>query len=109
VCFDTCHAFASGYDFRTPAGAREVLRAFDDIIGLQWLRMSHVNDSKVDIGGHRDRHEHIGKGFIGTAGLASLLSTPPFMGIDWILETEPQGREEDIVALRNIRGKSSGY
>lgn len=105
VCFDTCHAFASGYDFREPAGARDILKQFDKTIGLEWLRMSHVNDSKTDLGGKRDRHEHIGQGFIGRQGLASLLTTPEFGGIDWILETETEGREKDVAALTSIRAE----
>lgn len=103
ICFDTCHAFASGYDFRTPEGARAVLEGFDRTIGLQWLKMSHVQDSKTDLGGKRDRHEHIGSGHIGFDGLKSLLTTPEFSRIDWILETESEGRAEDIELLRGIR------
>lgn len=105
VCFDTCHAFASGYDFREPAGARDILKQFDKTIGLKWLKMSHVNDSKTDLGGKRDRHEHIGEGFIGRRGLASLLTTPEFRSIDWILETETEGREKDVAALASIRAE----
>lgn len=105
VCFDTCHAFASGYDFREPIGAKDILKQFDKTIGLKWLKMSHVNDSKTDLGGKRDRHEHIGEGFIGRQGLASLLTTPEFMSIDWILETETEGREKDIAALTSIRAE----
>jgi len=103
VCFDTCHAFASGYDFRTPEKAAEVLREFDATIGLQWLKMSHINESKTELGGRRERHEHIGKGYIGTEGLAELLRTASFSGIDWILETQSEGRQADISALRTIR------
>lgn len=105
VCFDTCHAFASGYDFRTPAGAKKVLKEFDAAIGLEWLKLTHVNDSKMDLGGKRDRHEHIGAGFIGQEGLASILTTPAFSKIDWILETETEDRLEDIKKLKTIRGK----
>lgn len=103
VCFDTCHAFASGYDFRTTQGARTVLAEFDTTIGLEWLTMTHVNDSKTDLGGKRDRHEHIGKGFIGKEGLASLLTTPEFARIDWILETETEGRLEDVITLKGLQ------
>ncbi len=105
VCFDTCHAFASGYDFREPAKAHDILKQFDTTIGLQWLKMSHVNDSKIDLGGKRDRHEHIGQGFIGREGLASLLTTPEFSGIDWILETETEERQEDVSILKSIRAE----
>ena len=104
ICFDTCHAFASGYDFRSPSTASAMLAAFDDSIGLGWLKLSHVQDSKTDLGGRRDRHEHIGKGCIGREGLGSLLATAPFRALDWILETESEGRSEDIAALRTMRG-----
>jgi deoxyribonuclease-4 len=103
VCFDTCHAFASGYDFRTPEAAKRVLEEFDSIIGLEWLKMSHVNDSKTDLGGKRDRHEHIGQGYIGQEGLRTILTSPAFRAIDWILETESEGRLEDVQALKSIR------
>ena len=104
ICFDTCHAFASGYDFRTTDKARAMLDQFDRTIGLSWLKLSHVQDSKVDVGGKRDRHEHIGRGFIGNAGLQALLDTPPFRSIDWILETESDDRPTDIQTLQKIRG-----
>lgn len=107
VCFDTCHAFASGYDYRTVTGARKVLDEFDRTIGLKWLRMSHVQDSKTDLGGKRDRHEHIGGGYVGRDGLTALLTTPEFSTIDWILETEMEGRKRDISALKEIRSKQA--
>lgn len=103
ICFDTCHAFASGYDFRTAEGAGNVLEEFGKKIGLEYLKLVHVNDSKVDLGGRRDRHEHIGDGFIGREGLANILSTPEFRSIDWLLETEDSKRENDIKILKNIR------
>ena len=103
VCFDTCHAFASGYDFRTPGGARNVLEEFDKKNGLGYLKRAHINDSKVDLGGKRDRHEHIGDGFIGRDGLANILNSPEFRSIDWLLETEDSKREADIRILKEIR------
>lgn len=103
ICFDTCHAFASGYDFRTPEGVKKVLKQFDNTIGLEWLKLTHVNDSKMDLGGKRDRHEHIDKGFIGYAGLKEILTSKPFQKIDWILETESDGRLEDVKKLKKIR------
>ncbi len=107
ICFDTCHAFASGYDYRTPAGAAAMLQQFDQTIGLEFLKLTHVNDSKVDLGMKRDRHEHIGQGFIGRDGLTSLLQTPEFMKIDWLLETEDDLREKDVKILKGIRAKKS--
>jgi len=102
ICFDTCHAFASGYDFRTAEKAQAMLEEFDRTIGLNLLKLSHVQDSKTDLGGKRDRHEHIGKGFIGD-GLKILLNTKEFRHIDWILETESDGRNKDIKHLKHIR------
>ena len=70
VCFDTQHAWASGYDLNKP---EEVFKKFNQIIGLKWLKMSHVNDSKVELGSHKDRHEHIGEGKIGKSGFKEFL------------------------------------
>ena len=104
ICFDTCHAFASGYDFTDSAKAKKVLRDFDNSIGLSWLTLTHVNDSKTPLGDHKDRHEHIGMGHIGRDGLSAILKTPEFMHIDWILETESEGRPLDVKVLKQIRG-----
>lgn len=103
VCFDTCHAYASGYDYSTPEKAAQVLKEFDRHVGLEWLKLTHVNDSKTPLGGKKDRHEHIGKGHVGQDGLASLLKTDAFSRIDWILETQDAGRAADVQALRAIR------
>ncbi len=103
VCFDTCHAFAAGYDFRTPEKAKAVLADFDKKIGLEYLKLAHVNDSMMDLNGKRDRHEHIGDGFIGVEGITTLLTTKSFQKIDWLLETEDSKREEDIKILKKIR------
>jgi deoxyribonuclease-4 len=105
VCFDTCHAFASGYDFTNPQKASDMLQIFDNRIGIQWLKLAHVNDSKTPLGGRKDRHEHIGAGHIGTKGLQALLATPAFQQIGWILETESEGRAQDVNELRQILKK----
>ena len=103
VCFDTCHAFASGYDFRTKEHTETLLDKFDKSVGLEWLKLTHVNDSKFDFNQKKDRHEHIGKGFIGLEGFRELLGTKAFQNIDWILETEDDDRTEDLKALKKIR------
>ena len=99
VCLDTCHAFALGYDLRTPAAVRKTLAAFDATIGLQRLQLIHANDSKTELGSHRDRHEHIGEGKIGAAGFAALLRHPKLKNVDVILETHHDGKEKNDVAL----------
>lgn len=108
VCFDTQHAFGSGYDLRTPKAVKETFAQFDKIIGLKWLKMSHVNDSKVEFGSHRDRHEHIGDGNIGKAGFEAFLSflREKKLAIPLILETEHDKVEADIKLLKALRDKA---
>ncbi|MCK4648856.1 deoxyribonuclease IV [bacterium] len=76
VCFDTCHGFASGYDFRTKKVVSQTLKLFDNSIGLKKLKVIHANDSKNPLGSHIDRHWHIGKGYIGEEGFRALLHHP---------------------------------
>lgn len=103
ICFDTCHAFASGYDFRTPQSLDSMLKEFDKYIGLDLLKLTHVNDSKGELGDKKDRHEYIGEGRIGSDGMSYILKSAPFSRIDWILETPDDKRLGDIDTLRKIR------
>lgn len=103
VCFDTAHAFASGYDLRATAAVAETMTAFDRIIGLDKLVLSHCNDSKVALGSHRDRHEHLGKGMIGADGFKAIISSPAFASIDLILETPIDDVASDIAFLKKER------
>ncbi|MDP2933609.1 MAG: deoxyribonuclease IV, partial [bacterium] len=105
VCLDTCHAFASGYDMRGKAAVEKTLKSFEKIVGLQNLKAIHVNDSQTDLGSHRDRHEHIGRGKIGMTGFKALLGHPKLSKINLYLETEHDLVKEDIVALKTIRGQ----
>jgi deoxyribonuclease-4 len=103
ICFDTEHAFASGYDLRDTERVNAVFRQFDQMIGIDRLKMSHCNDSKIELGGHKDRHEHIGKGFIGRAGFEAMFQEPLLRHINWYLETEHDAVKQDIEILREIR------
>lgn len=94
VCFDTCHAFAAGYDFRTEHDYNEMWKQFDKIIGLDKLHAIHINDSKKDLGARVDRHENIGQGKIGIDAFSLLLNDPRFFAIPKILET-PYATIED--------------
>ena len=104
VCFDTSHAFAAGYDFRTPETYAETFSLFDQIIGLQRLKFFHLNDSKRLLGSRVDRHEHIGKGEIGLKGFRLLLNDPRFQNHPMVLET-PKGKDlkEDRRNLKVLR------
>ncbi len=90
VCFDTQHAFASGYDARTAEGYALVWEAFDANVGLGMLRAFHLNDSKKPLGSHIDRHEHIGEGCVGAGLFWRLVNDPRFATIPAVLETEPR-------------------
>lgn len=107
VCFDTAHAFASGYDLRTAEAVAKTMRAFDKTIGLERLEMSHCNDSKVALGERRDRHEHIGKGFIGLDGFRAIIGSKAFKDVNLILETNPDEVAQDLVTLHELRGKKT--
>lgn len=103
VCFDTQHAFASGYDLRTKEAVNETFQQFDKIIGLKKLKMSHCNDSKIELGGKRDRHEHLGEGHIGLKGFDAIVHHPKLAHMNLYLETEPDGVMEDMKKLKKMR------
>lgn len=106
VCFDTQHAFASGYDLRTAETLQETFKQFDKLIGLKRLVMSHCNDSQVALGGHKDRHEHLGDGLIGLPGFRALVEHKKLQHLDLILETpwEPDdGVRKDMEILKSFR------
>ena len=105
VCFDTCHAFAAGYDLRTREAYEATFGAFDRAIGVGKIGAFHLNDSKGELGCRLDRHEHIGKGWIGLEAFRLLLNDLRFAGIPKYLET-PKGVDlrEDIENLATLRG-----
>ena len=99
VCLDTAHAFAAGYDLRTPGAFASTLEAFDRLIGLRYLRGVHLNDSKADLGSRVDRHAPIGKGKIGLEAFRFLMNDVRFEGIPLILETPERERWSEEIAL----------
>lgn len=101
VCLDTCHAFAAGYDVADADALDGVLKEFDGEIGLERLAVLHVNDSKMELGGGRDRHENIGDGFIGRDGFRVLMARPELLGRAWLLEVP--GIDGDGPDLENVR------
>jgi len=103
VCFDTCHAFAAGYDLRTREAIETTLEDFDAIIGLKRLKVVHVNDSKGDLGSGIDRHEHIGMGKIGEKGFYELLHHPVIRPLPLILETPVDSRGNFATNLAKLK------
>jgi len=87
VCFDTAHAFASGYDLRNAKAIEKTFAEFDKLVGIENLVVIHSNDSKVALGERKDRHEQLGVGEIGKAGFKALTELAARHNIDMILET----------------------
>jgi deoxyribonuclease-4 len=108
VCFDTQHAFASGYDIATDKGYEETFRRFDDVVGLGRLRAFHLNDSKKPLNSRVDRHEHIGEGNLGLQTFWRLANDPRFASIPGVLETEPREGDfpyrDEVELVRGLEG-----
>ncbi len=105
LCIDTQHLWASGCDFSTIAGTEQLLREVDHAVGLARLRCFHFNDSKIELGGNRDRHANIGEGTIGAKGLAPLVGHPKIRNLPLILEVPGSGdgpRAEDVAAAKKV-------
>lgn len=104
ICFDTAHAFESGYDLSTPVAVKKVLNNFDKTIGLKKLKLIHLNESMTELGSHKDRHEHLGFGKIGLAGIEALITDKRLKKMNYILETPTDtGTLKDLKILKKIR------
>jgi len=110
ICLDTCHVLTAGYDICTEEGYRQTFEAFDRIVGLDRIRVFHLNDSKKPCGSRVDRHEHIGKGCLGLEPFRRLLNDARFSGLPMLLETPkletPESRRTSDVDpwdARNLR------
>ncbi len=102
VCLDTAHAYAAGYDCSTVAGTAETLEQFDRYIGLEYLKVVHVNDSRSALGSRVDRHAHLGEGYLGWEGLRFLLHQPWPDDFPFILETPGIGSDRDRTNLEAL-------
>ena len=107
VCVDTCHIFAAGYALSPPDAYAATIQEFEHVVGVEWVKCIHVNDSKRDLGSRVDRHEHIGEGRIGLAGFRNLVNDARFFDVPKILETpkgtHTNGRDLDMVNLARLR------
>ncbi len=109
VCIDTAHIWAAGYNIKDPKEYKKVIKEFDEIIGLDLLKCIHMNDSKKELGSRVDRHDHIGKGFIGVEGFTNIMNDKKLEKVPKILET-PKGKDqkedlENINVLLSLVGK----
>lgn len=99
VCIDTAHAFAAGYDLRTPVGFSETFAEFDRIVGFGFLRGIHLNDSKSELGSRVDRHAPLGRGKMGLEPFRLVMNNRRFEEIPLILETPERERWPEEIAL----------
>jgi deoxyribonuclease-4 len=110
ICFDTCHAFAAGYDIAAASGYAAVMNDFERILGLEQLRLFHLNDSRKGLASHVDRHEGIGSGALGLEAFRAVMTDPRFAMVPKILET-PKGEDElsgdvaNLAILRRLAGE----
>ncbi len=95
-CFDTCHAFAAGYDLRQKSDVKDFFKQLDQKIGLNQLKLIHLNDSKTKLGEKVDRHEHLGEGEIGIIGISAVIKKAQEMKIGMILETKHDKIKNDL-------------
>jgi len=102
VCLDTCHVFAAGYNIVNDLDG--VLTRFDSVIGLNRLRFIHLNDSKFDLGQHKDRHAAIGEGYIGLEAIRRIVNHPVLRDLPFCLETPHEKLEEYAEEIRLVRG-----
>ncbi len=109
VCLDTCHLLAAGYDIATPGGYRRSFAEFGRSVGFDKLEAFHLNDAKRPLGSRLDRHERIGRGFLGRATFRRLVRDRRFRGIPMILETPAgmAGWRKELALLRRLATRSA--
>ena len=103
LCLDTAHAFLAGYNIATSPGLEDMLRRIDELVGINLIKLIHLNDSAGKLGSHQDRHENIGKGFIGLAGMKRIINHPKLRNMPFILETPKRTDSADKVNLNIVR------
>lgn len=103
ACIDTAHSFEAGYPIHTAEGLREVVKTLDASLGIGRVRVIHANDSKTAFGSHADRHEHIGRGFVGREAFGRIVRHPKLRAIPFICETPIDRPGDDKRNIRMIR------
>lgn len=103
LCLDTAHAYLAGYDIATKEGLDKMLDEVDKLLGLSLVKLIHLNDAKDKLNTRRDRHEHIGKGFIGMEGMKRIINHPRLRNVPFILETPKKGEGDDRINLQTVR------
>jgi deoxyribonuclease-4 len=108
VCLDTAHTFEAGYDLSNKEGMEKTLEQFDKMVGLKRLHLIHLNDSKTPLGSRKDRHWHVGEGYIGLEGFRYLINHPLLKHLPGIMETPRKDTVEDLRNMKVIRSLVEG-
>jgi len=103
LCFDTAHAYLAGYDISTLEGFKATLDEIDELVGINLIKLIHLNDAKDKLDSRHDRHEHIGKGRIGLQGIKRIINHPQLRDLPFILETPKKTDEDDVINLNTVR------
>ena len=104
VCLDTCHAFVAGYDLRTKEKVKETFKEFDKHVGVENLKILHLNDARGELGCNLDRHYHLGLGGIGEEGITSVVKFANKKKIPIILETPIDDERDDFENVKIAKG-----
>jgi deoxyribonuclease-4 len=103
LCFDTAHAYLAGYDIATKEGLESTLDEIEELVGIDYIKLIHLNDAKGKLGSRHDRHEYIGKGMIGLEGMKRIINHPRLRNLPFILETPKDNENADKINLRTVR------
>jgi len=103
LCIDTAHAYLAGYDISSKEGLEATLNEIDKLVGISRIKLIHLNDAKDKLRSHHDRHENIGKGYIGMEGMKRIINHPKLRDLPFILETPKKNEENDIMNLNVVR------
>jgi deoxyribonuclease-4 len=103
LCFDTAHTYLAGYDIATKDGLDSTLNEIDKLVGINLIKLIHLNDAKGELGSKHDRHDHIGKGSIGLDGMRRIINHPKLRNIPFILETPKKSEDDDRTNLNTVR------
>jgi deoxyribonuclease-4 len=103
ICLDSAHVFAAGYDISSESAVKKTLDAFDEIVGLEHLKVWHANDTEQGLGSKKDRHAHVAKGNVGEAGFIALMQRLGPLGIPFIAETPVKSPEDEIMNVNKLK------
>jgi deoxyribonuclease-4 len=109
ICLDTAHMWGAGYDMTSGAAARRMIDEFDRVVGVERLHLIHLNDSPLERGARRDKHEHLGCGLIPLKGLEAVIRHPKLRSVAMVMETPGGTEPSDEQRMADLRALASGF